>query len=133
MLGTSILRPHLWRARLVACLSALWVVFGAAVAHAVTLVPMCSEHAETVVAPPIFRAASNSALRSGACEDPGRFGIESGLPERTPERVAAPEGAPRMPPIYFYLPPIPHSRAPLEGTTVHERPGYRSGIERPPR
>jgi hypothetical protein len=133
MLGSSNLTNRVLRARFAACLSALWVVFGAQLAHAITLVPMCGLHAETQIAPPISRPSMNGVIRSGACEDVPLLELHKGLPDRSPEHGAPPQDAPRVPPVYFRLPPVPCTRAPIVSVRADDRSGFRSGIERPPR
>lgn len=127
-------RSRLWRARLVACLSVLWVLFGAKVASAVTLVPMCGEHAETVIAPPVMRSTSDAVARAGTCQERTLHELKGGgLPERPSEPSTSPPSTPRVPPIYHRLFPVPRARVALERAIDGERAGHRSNVERPPR
>ena len=116
-----------------ALLSALWIVFGTTVASAATWVPMCGEHAETVIAPPISRPLSDATLRAGACDDRMVQGFTSSLPERHKEPSAAPELVPRMPPVFHRLYAAPRTRVTIETEISGERNAHRSSIERPPR
>lgn len=121
-----------WRTRIVACLAVLWVVFGAGTAGAATLVPMCGEHAETVIAPPVSRPASDAVLRA-PCSQRAAVQLSDGAPEAPREPMVPHEAAPRILPVYYRLAPIPCTRAALEVAPRGDRAGFGSAIERPPR
>jgi hypothetical protein len=121
------------RVRLMACLAALWVLFGAPFAHAATRVPMCGEHAQTVIAPPIARSASGASLRAGPCEKSAISGFSAGAPERQQESAASPELVPRLLPIYYRLFSRPFVLAPIQSAERGERAGHPIALERPPR
>jgi hypothetical protein len=116
-----------------ACLAALWVLFGAPFANAVTRVPMCGEHAQTVIAPPISRAASDASARAVPCEKRAVSGLTAGAPERQQESAAAPELVPRMLPIYHRLFPRPSASMPIQSAERGDRAGHPNALERPPR
>ena len=119
--------------RVATLVSALWVVFGTSLAHAATWVPMCGEHAQTVIAPPISRGASSATLRAGACEERGPLELTSGAPERPKEPSAAHELVPRMPPVFHRLYSAPRARVSVATHASGERAAHRGAIERPPR
>jgi hypothetical protein len=121
------------RVRLMACLAALWVLFGAPFAHAVTRVPMCGEHAQTVIAPPISRPASDASLRAVPCEKSASSGFVTGSPERQQESAGVPELVPRVLPIYYRLFPRPSVPMPIPSAERGDRAGHPSTLDRPPR
>jgi hypothetical protein len=129
--------PALCRARRITrallCLTLAVFSFTSKAAWAATLVPMCGEHAQTVVAPPISRAARDFPLAPLGCDKKADRHLESGpSPQRAPEPPAL-EFVPRVPPIRYVLAPPPCYRADLDAGADGERSAHRSNIERPPR
>jgi len=112
----------------------LIALFGARSADALTLVPMCGEHAQTIAAPPVQRDARSTVLRAAPCADANDQLAARTLPDPTaPERAAALDSVPRMPPVWHSLPPLPASgRGLCASVRSGERPGHVQPIERPP-
>ncbi|MFZ5891188.1 MAG: hypothetical protein ACOY0T_09060 [Myxococcota bacterium] len=102
-------------------------------AFALSVVPMCGENAETVIAPPISRAAPEIPLVAGNCEHKTDTRLETRGPRQAPPDLPSVELVPRVPPLRFWLPRAPSSRAPLADYRDEERSAHRAAIERPPR
>ncbi|HET9932214.1 MAG TPA: hypothetical protein VFQ35_16035 [Polyangiaceae bacterium] len=120
-------------ARLFAVVLLTLLVFGTRRAHAMSLVPMCGVNAETVVAPPISRAAQEIPLGPSACDPQSDPRLETTAPRQTPPELPSIEVVPRVPPVAFHLPREPRTRAPLVPIQDGERSAHRSALERPPR
>jgi len=99
-----------------------------------TLVPMCGEHAETIAAPPIHRAAHTTILRATPCAAESDGLALGALPEPVrPERVPPLESIPRVLPVWYDLSPRPASgRLAHDTARSGERSGFPRAIERPP-
>ncbi|MGC4093676.1 MAG: hypothetical protein QM756_38405 [Polyangiaceae bacterium] len=125
------------RARLVrwlSCLTLALLAFGTKSALAFPLVPMCSADGQTVLAPPVSRAASEIPLAPSGCEQQ-RFDprLKSAPPHQSPPEMPSVELIPRVPPLRFRLPKEPCSRAPLAAVLDGERGAHRTSLDRPPR
>lgn len=119
--------------RLLAVVLLTLLVFATKSAHAMSLVPMCGVNAETVVAPPISRAAREIPLEASACDPQVDPRFETSPPRQSPHELPSVEVIPRVPPISFRLPREPRTRAPLFAIDDGERSAHRAALERPPR
>jgi len=119
--------------RLLACLVLALLSLSSKSAFAISRVPMCGMNAETVIAPPISRAAQDSPLAPTGCESKIDTRWESGQPRRAPAELPSVELVPRVPPVRFWLPRGPCTRVPLSAEVNGERAAHRSNLERPPR
>jgi hypothetical protein len=114
-------------------LVALLLVLATRPAAAMVLAPMCGGNGETLTAPPISRAAAEVPLAPTGCDrkDDPRF--ENRDPNPAPPPVTSSDVVPRLPPVWYRLPPAPRVLIPIESATSGERAGHGRGIERPPR
>lgn len=120
-------------ARLLAAVVTTLLVFAAKSASAMSLVPMCGVNAETVIAPPISRAAADLPLAASPCEQKADQRLQSAAPRQAPVEHVSVELVPRVPPISFRLPRGPRARAPLATIVNGERSAHVWALERPPR
>jgi hypothetical protein len=102
-------------------------------AAAMVLAPMCGGHGETLTAPPISRNALDLPLAPTGCERKGDPRFENRDPQPAPPQVTSIDVIPRLPPVWYRLPPPPRVLTPVESSTSGECTGYGRGIERPPR
>ena len=94
---------------------------------------MCGGHGETLTAPPISRNAVEVPLAPTGCERKDDPRYENRDPNPAPPKVASADVVPRMPAVWYRLPPTPCLLLSVEFTRSEERPGHGRGIERPPR
>jgi len=120
-------------ARLLACLVLTLLSLSSKSAFAISRVPMCGMNAQTVMAPPISRAAQDSPLLPSGCESKVDTRWESGPRRQAPVELPSVELVPRVPPVRFWLPRGPCTRAPLSAEANGERAAHRASLERPPR
>lgn len=116
-----------------ACLAVALVVVTRPATAAALSVPMCGPLAETIAAPPSGRPVRETELRA-SCDPQSELSVHRDAPRRAPERTAEPDSVPRLPPVVYRLPPVPSDAERL--VVVKKggaRPGFRRGIERPPR
>ena len=107
--------------------------FGARTASAATRVPMCGEHAQTVMAPPTSRPLPLSELIAGPCEGQGAEQFTNGLPDRHKEPKLTNDSVPRLPPVVHRSFDAARAHSSLDTSENGERPAHTRGIERPPR
>jgi hypothetical protein len=114
-------------------LLATLLVLVARPAAALVLAPMCGGNGETLTAPPITRNAAEVPLAPTGCDrkDDPRF--ENHAPDPAPSQMTSIDVVPRLPPVWYRLPPPPRVLIPVESTSAGERAGHGRGIERPPR
>jgi hypothetical protein len=124
---------HPWQRLVLVYLCALVALLSSRASFALTLVPMCGVHAETVAAPPISRAAEEVPLGPKRCHDKRDRGFEAREQVPLPPPTPHVDIVPRLPPLRYRLPPAPRARRPVEFLVSGERPGYQRAIERPPR
>ena len=124
--------PRIHR-HLIGCLVAALLLVLSPRAFATTLVPMCGERAQTVVAPPPMQAARDASL-SIPCSPPSEFAADPTAPSRAPEIATQLDAPPRMPAVYYRLPRAAGDAHRLSQTELgRPRPGFSRGLERPPR
>ena len=122
--------------RLVSVALALFVlcVSGRASAAGNPAVPMCGEHNESVVAPPIFRVADDGSIRATPCQTPDGFGVSQNAPA-PPERTVVYERSERV--LGFgalLVTQSPSALLSIAGASqALERPGFVGTLFRPPR
>jgi hypothetical protein len=95
---------------------------------------MCGTHAQSVVAPPISRAAPEIPLAPIDCSregDAAKFETQGSKPAPPPSPPL--ELTPRLPALVYRLPPAPRLLVPVESGVRGERAAHRGAIERPPR
>lgn len=111
----------------------LLLTFTKPAAAALVFAPMCGTHAQSVVAPPISRAAPEIPLSASDCD--GSHDLRFEADQRKPSPVPSPvlELTPRLPALAYRLPSAPRALVPLVDSEDDARPGYRSNLERPPR
>ncbi len=121
--------------RALSVLAALFVLSVSERASAATLlvVPMCGERAESIAAPPIFRAREAGSIVAGSCQHE-ELSLGRSIP-LSPERVVVHEAPERV--LGFgvlRLAQISSARAPIDSAAnLPARPGVQSSLFRPPR
>lgn len=121
---------------LMTALVAAVVVLVAPQAHAAVFVPMCSEHAETVTAPPIVLPSKDSTLERVTPSCPIEETELYQAPNEAPRPSSLPQddGPLRAWPSLVYLPSVPVTLAPLIDAELPAPPaGFAESIYRPPR
>jgi hypothetical protein len=108
-------------------------VLAARPAAAMVLAPMCGGNGETLTAPPISRNAAEVPLAPTGCDRKDETRFENRTPNPPPPQVTSSDVVPRLPPVWYRLPPAPRVLIPVESTSSGERAAHRRGIERPPR
>lgn len=102
-------------------------------AAALVFAPMCGTHAQSVVAPPISRAAPDIPLAPADCEDRRGTLLETSDHQPSPLPTPVLELTPRLAALAYRLPSSPCVLTPIASTRCVERLGHRSTLERPPR
>ncbi len=100
---------------------------------ALVFAPMCGTHAQSVVAPPISRAAPEIPLAPSDCQNEQRTRFETGHHEQGPLPSPVVELTPRLPALAYRLPPAPRVLVPRESSRCGERAAHGAALERPPR
>jgi hypothetical protein len=121
--------------RLLSVVAALFVlsVSGRAAAATIPIVPMCGEHAESIAAPPIFRAYQLGSIVAAPCHADGlELGTSAPL---APERIVVRERPERVLGFSaFCLSQSASSRLSIvDATRVPAPPGFVDSLFRPPR
>jgi hypothetical protein len=119
--------------RALICVVFAALAFSSRAALASMAVPMCGVHAQTVAAPPISRAAPEIPLAPSNCDARALSKWGEHTPTRSPASFPHFELTPRLAALHYRLPPVPRERQPLSESTLIERPGFASNVERPPR
>jgi hypothetical protein len=121
--------------RLLSVLAALCVlcVSGRAAAATMPIVPMCGEHAESIAAPPIFRAYELGSIVASPCHaDELQLGSTTPL---APERIVVHERAERV--LGFSALRLAESASSrssiVSETQLPAPPGFVDSLFRPPR
>lgn len=124
------------KARGVALLAALVVLLVGGAASAAPA-PMCDEHAQSIAAPfPIFPSHDGEARAGKPCRSKGKFELgRAPAPEREQPPSTSWDGVDRAPPAepFRLVRDRGHSARPGGELEIPARPGFASGVFRPPR